>query len=373
MMHLGSTRRRMAAMGTAVLAVVAAVGTHVATASDVPTAPVVHCSWILPTTGTAPELTYGPDDDVSVAGGQAGTPCRIGSDGVVHQGTGSPLAQLFVDPDGTGAGRQVQLWTAVSHPDGDLFGATDGSAGSVTWTVSGPDGQAVATVSPTGRSCGGDTEPGPMWSAASSDANGTGVFDRATIIDDNAGLWRSCRQGRVRIFTGSMALPSGSACGSYSVTSAATAGGATTPASYGFEVRCPAGVSLDASSISWSVDPGGSAVVRGDRDPATPNAPTITNTGTKALQLGISFSPLRRPDGTASAATFGAVIVPAVGDRAAVGPLAATREGWFTGPESVLCPGSSVQINVTVHAPEDLELGQYSGGLRILSKAGGLC
>lgn len=368
MSHLGSTRRRLAAIGTAVLVVVAAVGAHVATASDVPAAPIIHCSWLLPTIGTAPNVTYGPDDDTSA---QAGAPCSISADGTVRQATaGAALTQLFVDPDGSGAGRNVSLWAAVSHPDGDFFA---GPAGLVSWTVRGPDGQTVATVAPVGRSCGGDTEPGPMWSAASTDANGTGVFDRATVVNANTGLWRSCRQGRVRIFTGSVTLPSGSPCGTYSVETAAAAGGATTAFSYSFEVRCPAGISLDATAISWTVDPGGSAVVRGDGDPATRGAPTITNIGTKALQIGIAFSPLRRPDGTASAATFGAVLVATAADRVAVGPLSADQDGWFTGPESVLCPGASIQINVIVHAPEDLEAGQYSGGLRILSKAGGLC
>jgi hypothetical protein len=363
----GSARRRFVAAGASVL-VVAAVGTHIASASDVPSAPVVHCSWILPTTGAAPDFIFGPDDDTSL---QAGAPCATAADGAVHQSAGgATLAQLLVDPDGSGGGRSVSLWAAVSHPDGDFFA---GPAGLVTWTVRGPDGLTVASVSPIGRSCGGDAEPGPMWSVASTDANGTGVFDRATVIDANAGLWRSCRQGRVRIFTGSVTLPSGSPCGTYSVETSATAGGVATASSYNFEVRCPAGISLDATAISWAVDPGGSAVVRGDRDPATVSAPTITNTGTKALQIGVLFSPLRRPDGTPSAATFGAVIVPTVSDRAAVGPLVADREGWFTGPESVLCPGASIQVNLIVHAPEDLDPGEYSGGLRILSKAGGLC
>jgi hypothetical protein len=399
MIFSGSMHRRLTAIGAVVLVVMAAVGVRstrsdgaengwpasseaerngaapesgvrVAFASEAPSAPIVHCSWILPATGDGPDATYVPDDDVSIAAGQAGAPCEIGAEGWVHQLVGAPLAQLVVDPENSGAGRTVQLWTAVSHPDGDFFA---GGTGAVAWTIKGPDGQTVANVAPNGRSCAGENEPGPMWSAASTDSGGTGVFSRETMTNALAGLWRSCRQGRVRVFVGGFTLPSGSPCGTYAVTTSAVAANTTTTSSYSFVVRCLSGISLDSTAISWNVSAGGTGLVRGDRNPATPDAPTITNNGTKALQLGITFSPLRRPDGTPSSATFGAVLVPAEGDRAALIDVDASHDHWFTGPESVLCPGASVQLNLMVHAPEGLAEGQYSGGVRILSKAGGLC
>ena len=215
-----------------------------------------------------------------------------------------------------------------------------------------------------------------MWDAATANATGTGVFVGDTVKnDEGTGLWQACRQGRVRVFSGRLTLASGAACGSYSVTTTATVADKSTSLTYGFDVLCPTDVVLDSVNIHWDVIPGGTGVLNGDQDPTTRSAPTVTNHGPNAVQIGLSFTPLRRGDAVVNdvIAEFGATLAPPTSLQSSLPKIKAGETVWFAGPASVVCPGQSVRMNLTVHAPTDTALGQYEGSVRLLARAGGRC
>ncbi len=344
-----------------------------AAAVEEPAAPIVHCGWVLASTGGATTFAYGPDDDTSTVR-LAGTPCALTPEGAAFQPTGAPgLTKVIVDPNQDGSGREIEFWAAVSHPTSDAFGS---GAGTVKWSVQGPDGSELAQVVPTGRSCAGTESPGPMWDAASANATGTGVFFAETVSnDEGTGLWQACRQGRVRMFVGRMTLASGAACGSYSVKTTATVAGKSSELGYKFDVLCPTSVTLDAVNIHWDVAPGGTAVVTGDQDPSTGAMPTVTNNGPNPVQIGLVFTPLRRGDAVVNdaIAEFAAVLAPPSSLRAGLPKIVAGETVWFSGPASVVCPGTSVRMNLAVRAPLDITPGQYEGSVRVLARAGGRC
>ena len=281
------------------------------------------------------------------------------------------MAHVIIDPLGTGAGREIEFWAAVSHPSSDAFATENGA---VHWTVFSPDGSVVGQVLPTGRSCAGTTAPGPMWAAASNGPNGLGVFAAATVENpEGTGLWQSCRQGRIRMFFGRLTLASGSPCGSYQVATTATVEGKSAVLRYGFEVICPTRAVLDATDVHWDVSPGGVAQLIGDLDPSTVGAPTVTNDGPNPVQIGLIFTPLKRAESSwaPAIAEFGSLL--ATGEGSALSRVAADTPQWFSGPASIVCPGASVRLNLTVYAPVDLPLGEYAGNVRLLSRAGGRC
>ncbi len=343
-----------------------------ASAVEEPAAPTIHCGWVLPSVGNATTFVYGPDDDATSVR-LAGNPCAL-NQGVAFQPNDAPgLTHIVVDPNDDGSGREIEFWAAVSHPTSDSFGS---GAGSVAWSVRRPDGSLLAQVQPTGRSCAGTSSPGPMWEAASASATGTGVLVADTVRnDEGTGLWQACRQGRIRMFSGRLTVASGAACGSYSVTTTATVADKSAALTFGFEVLCPTDVVLDAVNIHWDVTPGGTGVVNGDLDPTTGSAPTVTNHGPNPVQIGLVFTPLRRSDAVVNdaIAEFGAALIPPTTLRAGLPRIVAGETVWFSGPASVVCPGKSVRMNLLVHAPLDLALGQYEGSVRVLARAGGRC
>lgn len=367
-----ATSRALAACTLAAALLVSPALRSPASAVEEPAAPTIHCAWVLPSVGNATTFAYGPDDDATSVR-LAGNPCAL-NEGVAFQPNGAPgLTHIVVDPNNDGSGREIELWAAVSHPTSDAFGS---GAGSVAWSVRRPDGSLLAEVAPTGRSCAGAASPGPMWDAASASATGSGVFVAATVRnDEGTGLWQACRQGRVRMFSGRLTLASGAACGAYSVTTTATVANKSSTLKYGFDVLCPTDVVLDAVTIHWDVTPGGTGVLNGDQDPTTGSAPTVTNNGPNPVQIGLVFTPLRRADAVVNdaIAEFGAVLAPPTTLRAGLPRIVAGETVWFSGPASVVCPGKSVRMNLMVHAPVDLALGQYEGRVRVLARAGGRC
>lgn len=338
-----------------------------------PGSPIVHCGWVLPDTDAGPTFTYGPDDDVTTVR-LAGAPCTLTDDGNAFQPSGAAgLTHIVVDPDLIGSTRTVEFWAAVSDPASDAFAS---GSGTVSWSVRGPDGSLVGDVAPDGRSCAGSTTPGPMWEAASDGPAGAGVLAAETVKnDDGTGLWQACRQGRVRMFSGRLTLASGMACGSYSVTTTATVAEKSATLGYTFEVLCATNVVLDAGSVHWNVAPGGIGIVKGDDDPTTGTAPTVTNNGPNPVQIGLLFTPLRRSDAVVNdaIAEFGGLLSPLSSLKAGIPRIVAGESAWFTGPASVVCPGKSVPIDVSVHAPADLADGEYEGTFQVLARAGGRC
>jgi hypothetical protein len=333
----------------------------------------VHCSWALADSiPGAASFEYGADDDISTPLAGAGAPCAIDANtGQAHQSNGARgMLHVLADPARTGADRLIELWSVVSHPTSDAFGA---GTGTVAWTIR-HSGAVVGQLSATDRSCAGATEPGPMWAAASTAPGGTGAFAPATVSNGSqSGLWPDCRQGRVRVFFGRWALPAAAGCGTYDVTTTATVAGRLASLGYSFEVLCPADVLLDTTSVQWVVPAGGSASVRGDLDPTTLNAPTVVNRGQGPSQVGIVFTPLTRSDRPDTIAEFGAKLVNEMGDTTGISRVAGDVEAWFPTSSGVLCPGQRARLTLTVHAPAGIAQGDYAGSLRLIARPGGQC
>jgi hypothetical protein len=333
--------------------------------------PVIHCSWAMVSVSDDDTFQYGRDDATSPALIESQAACKSDSTQVALQADG---AQGLLHLNGNNPQlRQLELWAAVSHPSNDSFGTSEGM---VSWTIFAPNGQELTRVDQSNRSCGGVDQPGPMWMTAASGftSSGSGAFSLTTVTNESGtGLWQACRQGQLRVFSARTTLPANAPCGTYSVSTTAAVGVADTTLHYGMDVLCPASAVMDTTSVHWNVEPGGTAVVRGDLDSATSDHPTITNTGDGPVQIGLEFTPLRRADHSDTIAQFGAMVVPKTGLASGLSRLAGSTIGWIPGPASVLCPGDSMPINLVITAPIDLAPGEYSGSVRVLARAGGRC
>jgi hypothetical protein len=307
-----------------------------------------------------------------------GDPVRLAPQG------GKP--PVLVQLKGADSGeRNVELFAAVSYPSSDAFGpdqfeneGRESAIGRLSWTVKGPDGASFGRVTNPTPSCGGTEKPGPMWREAAhperegkrDDPSRRGLFSMDVVTNaSGTGLWQACRQGQVRVFVGRITIPSDAKCGNYSVSTIASVDGETSTSIYDISVECPISVKLDFEQVRWSVEPGATAVVDGDLNPLTSNRPTVTNLGRGPVQVGVVFSALRRSDLSDSIAEFGVMLVPKIGPRTGISRLPADEEGWIPGPSSVVCPGESVQLNLVVHAPAKLSVGDYSGEVRVIARS----
>jgi hypothetical protein len=368
-------RRTRTTLATIVLLLVAfglrTVGVAEATGIDQQTVPAIHCAWAMANAGTSDTFEYGPEDNTSTAMIESEAACKLDPLRIASQVENS---QGLLHVQGTNPNqREIELWAAVSHPSSDAFGI---GLGSVSWTVHKPNGDVLAQVERSVRTCAGDDAPGQMWNTAATaySHSGSGAFAMTTVSNaTGTGLWQACRQGQIRVFSARTTLPANAPCGSYSIRTTATVDTAKTTLDYGIDVLCPVSAILDAVNVHWDVSPGGTAVVRGDLDPTTTNSPTVTNNGDRPVQVGLIFSALIRPDMSDSIAEFGATVLGKDGSLAGAPRLDANEEGWISGPSSVLCPGKSMPINLVVHAPVDLAPGEYSGSVRVLARAGGRC
>ena len=372
------TRRRLRSLEIfppLLVLLLASVGFRTANAQNTealqPSMPVIHCSWAMASVGATGTFEYGPDDNTSTALIDSDAACKPDQNQIVLQADG---VQGLLHLQGNNPNlRDIELWSAVSNPANDAFGTTEGT---VSWIIYKPDGQELGRVNQSQRSCAGVTEPGPMWTTAADgySSSGSGAFSLTTVANSSGtGLWQACRQGQVRIFSARTTLPVNAPCGTYSVSTLATVGVATTTLRYGIDVLCPVSAALDTVNVHWTVEPGGTAVVKGDLDPSTDDHPTITNNGDGPVQVGLTFTPLRRSDMADSIAQFGAMVVPKTGSATGLSSLDANTDGWIPGPGSVLCPGQSMPINLVITAPADLPFGEYSGSVRVLARAGGRC
>ncbi|MEO8693914.1 MAG: hypothetical protein ABI658_10390 [Acidimicrobiales bacterium] len=355
---------------TVALSVAASLAPTLSDAVAAPAPPVVHCAWAFVDANAATAaMDYGA---VDVPAATPPTPaCTYGA--VTKQVTQSPNAQGLVQIVREGvAPRSIEVWAVVSDPTSDAF--ANGS-GTVRWEVVGPNGGAPAVVQPTGRTCSGTTEPGAMWQWASTEATGSHALAAAAVTNaDRRGLWERCRQGAVRIFTGKFDLTTNAlSCGAHRVTAIATVGALHDDVAFTVNVLCPVNVVLDATQISWVVDAGKASTVTGDADPATRNAPTLTNRGTRPAHIGILFTPMTRLDDQRTVDQFSVTVQTATGGPSKAERFLAGDPVWLEQDGFTLCPGESALLSMTLHAGAQLVNGNYTGRVSILAREADRC
>lgn len=367
-------RRRWASLPlvalTVALSVAASLVPILPDAAAAPAPPVVHCAWAFADANpSTTAFDYGPVDV------PAATPptsaCTYGA--ITKQVTQSPNAQGLVQiVRESVAPRSIELWAAVSDPSSDAFAT---GSGTVRWEVVGPKGGAPTVVQPTGRTCSGTTEPSAMWQWAATEAAGSHALSPATVTNaDRRGLWERCRQGAVRVFTGKFDLTTTAvSCGAHRVTAIATVGALHDDVAFTVNVLCPVDVVLDASQIRWVVDAGKASTVTGDGDPATKNAPTLTNRGTRPAHIGILFTPMTRPDDQSKVDRFSVTVQTAAGGPTKAERFPAGEQVWLEQDGFTLCPGDSALLSMTLHAGAQLVSGNYAGRVSILAREADRC
>jgi hypothetical protein len=352
------------------LPLVASPALRLSDATAAPAPPTVHCAWAFAdANASSSAFDYGAIDQASPT--PPAPPCTY--DAVSKKVTQTPDEQglLQITRESVGP-RPIEFWAAVSHPASDAFAT---GSGTVRWEVVGPHGGAPTIVQPTGRTCSGTTEPSAMWQWASTQAAGTHALSPTAVTNaDRRGLWELCRQGAVRVFSGKLDLTTTSAtCGAHEVTAIATVGALRTDLAFTLVVRCPVDVVLDATQISWVVEAGKASTVVGDVNPATRNAPTLTNRGTRPAQIGVMFTPMRRSDNIAQVDRFSVTVQTATGAPTTVERFLAGRSVWLDQDGFTLCPGETAQLSLTLHASAQLDTGNYTGKISILARQGGQC
>jgi hypothetical protein len=196
----------------------------------------------------------------------------------------------------------------------------------------------------------------------------------AVTNEDRRGLWERCRQGAVRVFTGKFDLVTNAlSCGAHRVTAIATVGALHDDVAFTVDVLCPVNVVLDATQISWVVDAGKASTVTGDVDPATKNAPTLTNRGTRPARIGILFTPMKRLDDQSTVDRFSVTVQTATGPPTKAERFLAGEAMWLEQDGFALCPGESALLSMTLHAGAQLVNGNYTGRVSILAREADRC
>jgi hypothetical protein len=247
--------------------------------------------------------------------------------------------------------RRVEIWVAVSHATGPA--SIDG----VTISAHDSRGSELAV---------GDLEivtaPADQSIAAavvSGQIDGVGAESLAGMVGD----------GWVRLVRATLTLSYRDPCGPVAVDVAARSGELTTTATTTFEVICFHQLVTDFDHVDWrDLVPGAESVVTGDRDPATPARPTISNHGNVPMGLATTFQPLCLvSDRSTCISRFGVEV--SVGDQPAarIDPSDAGTE--LVDPAIALCPGDLSRVDFLVETPRAVHSGDYAGSVRVVGVA----
>ena len=308
--------------------------------ADVP--PIVLCSWSLVDIGDG-AFVAGPDADAAVPAAP-GVPCAFDeTTGTVGQPDGVG-EMIHVRPGDDGTTVRVQSFVVLTQPIGG------DPADTVDISVTGPADAAIESAAAL-VDCGGDGLPAAFAGASSS--NGSGAISSDAIERaDGRGLADRCRQGDVDLWSISWTVDTSMPCGAYDVTARATSAGGTASLSHGVEVVCFWWLSIDFDAVNWELSPGQSDTVSGDADATTPDAPTITNAGNAALDVGVELTPLTTPDGGSSIDVFSGTL------DGTTRPIPADDVTWF---DVAVCPADSVPLDLTIFVDGAIEPGDYAG------------
>lgn len=345
-MAVSSNQRLRWAVGMAITTSLAALATLFLTSAGAARqpadgAPIALCSWTLVDVGTD-TFAAGPDADPAVPSAP-GVPCSFNTETASVDQPDGVDEMIHVRPD-TDAATRLQSFLVVAQPVGG------DPAAAVTATVTGPDGAAIGGDAQL-VDCGGDPIHPAFTGASSLDGSGALAVDAITR-DDGRGLADRCRQGDVDLWGIAWDVDASMPCGTYDVTLTASSASGVASMAHGIEVVCFWWLTIDFDDVNWDVQPGNADTVVGDTDPATPDAPTVTNAGNAPLQVGVELSPLSLPDGSASIDAFSGAVD---GDNRAI---PADEVTWF---DPDLCPTDSAALDLTVLVDSATPPGDYSG------------
>ena len=349
-------------------------GPQVETGADIGAgsgAPYIICKWELPDADRdfSNGMQYGDDD---LPGVDAGFPCYgLDHDTLYEQRVN--VIQVMANPEDFPTERFIELWTAVTGT------ANVGNVDSVYWDIYHPDG--TLKVQEHGWLFDGPPQdlgayfdageyvlvPGGMWHAASTE---TGQIAPDTA-KDQLGLIARAVQNDLQLWNGGFLLSKHQPCGSYLVQNYATYQGPTTMIENFIDVMCFVNLETDFETVQWGdITPGGTDWVYGDLNFGSGDHPTVLNTGSGGMALGIEFSHMARPDDpmgwdeTAKRIeVFDAMF--AINpdflygfDIPAYQPM-----NFGNAYHQVLCANETGKLDLSIHPPLGLPAGHYVGDL----------
>ncbi|NOX31288.1 MAG: hypothetical protein GXP35_14750 [Actinobacteria bacterium] len=328
--------------------------------------------------GTTPGMEYGNDDDsVDIAA----NPCRqdeFGTTKYFTDGSQYNVMQVEANPENYPSKRYIELWAAIRGK------ASVAAVDSVFWDIYHPDGsfktQEYGVLAGRPEQYGATFNQGSwtldqgyagMWYAAS---ELTGQIATDTLTGQS-GIIARAAEYELGLFKGRFWLDKHQPCGEYEVRLYASNDGDTSTLSNTLSVLCFVELVTDFTTVDWGViSPGDIDVVYGDLLMDTPERPTVKNTGSGELSLGIEFTDMEwvedglgNPIETAGAkritmfdAAFGTNPSYLVGFP----ELPAYQEGQFgNGYYQVLCANEVGKLDLSIHPPGWLPAGLYSGSI----------
>ncbi|MEZ5176404.1 MAG: hypothetical protein R2823_09400 [Acidimicrobiia bacterium] len=336
--------------------------------------PEIVCKWELPDRdGNWNNGMQYSDDDAP--NNDAGFPCH-GEDPNMQYEQGWEVIQVKANAEDEPTEQWIELWSAVR-------GSTSVSAvDSVFWKIYHPDESLKIQVhgehsdrSPQelGASFNQGTgewnvSQGSMWYAAS---NQTGQI-HPTTISSQQGIIARAVQNDLWLYEGAFGLSKHQPCGLYRVDNYATYLGFTTMTTNNINVLCFVQLEADFDSVNWeSVTPGSTDWVYGDLifdEGGQSPWPTVKNTGSGAMTLGIEFTPMYWEDEVEPTTKKITEFDGAFGINPDFleyrDPIVAGQEAHF-GREyyQVLCANEVGKLDLSIHPPVGLPGGHYSGDL----------
>lgn len=218
-----------------------------------------------------------------------------------------------------------------------------------------------------------DLHLGGMWYAASTQ---TGQIAPDTASSQQGIIARAVQED-LWLYRSEFPLSKHQPCGQYRVENYATYLGFTSVIENFIDVMCFVQLEVDFDSVNWeAVTPGGTDWVYGDLtfDPPSSPWPTVKNTGSGAMTLGIQFSEMVRPEDpdpftvkkiTEFDGKFG--INPDFLEHR--DPIFAGEEAYFgEGYHQVLCANEVGKLDLSIHPPSGLPQGHYAGDMYVYGR-----
>jgi hypothetical protein len=337
-------------------------------------APIIVCKWELPDYDRDHNngMQYGDDDMPAI---DAGYPCR-GVDPNTEYVPGVEVIQVKANAEDQPTERWIELWSAVRgnansddvdsvfwdiyHPDGSLKVQVHG------YHAGPPQGYGASFNTTTGQY---DLHQGGMWYAAS---NQTGQIAQDTARSQQGIIARAAQQD-LWLFNNGFYLSKHQPCGHYIVHNYATFSGDTSHTWNYIYVMCFINLEVDFDTVQWgAITPGGTDWVYGDLvfDPGSSAYPTVKNTGSGAMSLGIVFSDMVRPEDQDPNT------IKRISDfdgAFGINPDYLTYrrgpggEELYFGTEwhQILCANETGKLDLSIHPPVGLPAGHYVGELAL--------
>jgi hypothetical protein len=305
--------------------------------------------------GTQYEANGRHDDDPMTTTDRPCAPSSVGAD------ARNTIQVRALAGDGP---RTIELWAAVEHADG-VFGVTEAN-----WTVYFPDGQELAELKGTAvasRDCAALADS--MFAAASE----TGQVEQTLIEERNGGLLAACAQQITGLFRASVEIDRMMPCGEYRVELEAGDGRVRSLQVAYFDVECFDSLELHFDSVDF-VGIGRIAAGDGLSGRAWSVRPTVTNTGSGGVNVGVVFDAMVPHDPATgeelagpAIESFAAAFRATGGAQQAVDPIAAGDIIWFDNADArTVCAGGGGEFEMWIPESVSVPAGLYRGQVTVL-------